>query len=246
MGVKAWAVLPLALHTLGTSAQSLPTEILINPKATYLRTSSDPATDAPPINLSTYGILPGDLLRLTQLGDFNTGIGIFVGNMIGIFSSNSVLLAQSETNRVPGAIASGPPVFTGPTYFGGLPTDIPLDFQILQTNISLHVPAGAAYLFVSAADSLFYDNTDDAANHFRVRIERGTETVLTATNLSAGSVDIAWNTDSNQWYQVQTAPSLSNAWTDVGSPILGTGVSSSITNSTFGQPVLFYRVKRVP
>jgi hypothetical protein len=246
--------LTIALLGLAVNGQTLPTEIFIDPTATYLLVNTDPATNASPIDLKSYGISPGDILRLTVFGDFNNGTGNFRNGMTGVFSSNSVLLAQSQLNRVPGAIATGTPYATPAAFHGSLPTDIPQDFiiQLPQqppfstTNISIRVPAGAAFLFVSAIDSLYYDNIDDATNNFRVLLESGTEIVLTISIASSNSVRISWNTDSNQLYQLQTSKSPSGSWTNLGTPALGMGSKLTITNPTIGQQAAFYRVARVP
>jgi hypothetical protein len=246
--------LAIALHGLAVNSQTLPLEILIDPTATYLLGNTDPATNASPIDLKSHGIFPGDILRLTVFGDFNTGLGTFRNGMTGVFSSNSVLLAQSQLNRVPGAIAAGTPYVTLATYHGSLPTDIPQDFIIQApqqppfstTNVSIRVPAGAAFLFLSAIDSLYHDNVDDATNHFRVLLESGTETVLTISIASSNSARISWNTDSNQLYQVQSSISPSSSWTNLGTPTLGMGSMLTITNPTIGQQTAFYRIVRVP
>jgi hypothetical protein len=246
--------LAIALYGLAVNGQTLPTEILVDPTATYLLVSTDPANNASPIDLKSYGISPGDILRLTVFGDFNNGTGNFRNGMTGVFSSNSVLLAQSQLNRVPGAIPTGTPYVTPVAYHGSLPTDIPQDFiiQLPQqppfstTNISIRVPAGAAFLFVSAIDTLYHDNIDDATNHFRVLLESGTETVLTIRIASSNSVRISWNTDSNQLYQVQTSILPFSGWTNLGMPTLGMGSTLTLTNPTIGPQAAFYRVERVP
>lgn len=174
--------------------------------------------------------------------------------MTGVFSSNSVLLAQNQLNLVPGAVATGTPYVTPAAFHGSLPTDNQQDFiiQLPQqppfstTNISIRVPAGAAFLFVSAIDTLYYDNIDDATNHFRVLLESGTEIVLTISIASSNSVRISWNTDSNQLYQVQTSILPFRGWTNLGTPMLGMGSTLAITNPTNGQQAAFYRVERVP
>ena len=144
----------------------------INPKATYLRTSSQDvgALDAVVINLINLGILPGSTIRLEQLGSFRA-----IGNpgpelstaMGGIFSSSNTLLSRNFLNRVPGAIDAGIDSFTGLTNLEALSTDIPEDFRITDTQIQ--VPVGAAFLFVGALDSQFLDNTD-LNNDFAVQI----------------------------------------------------------------------------
>jgi hypothetical protein len=248
--------LALALAGLSTEVQSLPTEIMINPKNTYLMVNNDPADDAVPIDLAALGISPGAILRLTTLGAFNNGIGFISDGMTGVFSSNSVLLAQNQLHRVPGAIAAGTGALTQSTYFGNLATDIPQDFFIQSpqpppapfstTNLSVRVPPSAAFLFVSAYDSLFVDDYDYPADHFRVRLELGSETILKTTLISANSVYLSWNTDSNQLYQVQSSSLTSGGWTNIGVPLLGSGLTVGITNSIVGQHESFYRVARVP
>jgi hypothetical protein len=188
------------------------------------------------------------------VGDWNDGTGTYRVQLIGVFSSNSVLLAQSQLNRVSGAIAAGTPLITRPTQSGSLPTDIPQDFLIqppenppgIRTNISIRVPLGAAFLFVSANDSKFSDNSDDSTNHFGVLIEGGTETFVSGSIISSNSISISWNTDSNQLYQAQTSMFLSSGWTNFGTPMLGVGSAIAITNSTVGQLANFYRIMRVP
>jgi hypothetical protein len=246
------------LHGYAVEAQ-LPTTVLIDPKATYLLVNNDPANNASPINLASLGISPGDLLRLRPVGSYQYVSGsYYVNSMIAVFSSNSVLLAANILNRVPGAVAAGTPYVTPVTFRGSLPTDIPEDFLILNfnipdetnlvstTNISIHVPPGAAYLFVSAKDTRFSDNFDNPANNYGVLIERGTEAVLTAAIASPNTMSISWNTDSNQLYQAQTSMLLSGGWTNLNTPILGTGFPVTITNSIIGQAAAFYRVVRVP
>ena len=164
-----FSTLIVALSGPCIEAQTLPAEIPVNPRAAYVLVNNDPADNTAPIDLGFFGIAPGHILRLTALGDFNYGPGYFSDAMTAVFSSNSVLLAKSLPNRVPGAIAAGTPIPTGPTYFGNLANDIPEDFLIqtgLQppppfstTNISVRVPQGAAFLFVAASDSLFYDTS---------------------------------------------------------------------------------------
>lgn len=169
----AWHKSLIALISTGLSisvvlpvfAQNSPTTQSIDPRATYLQTSSSDvgALNAVVIDLINLGILPRSTIRLQQLGSFSA-----IGNlgpelstaMGGIFSSSNTLLPGNFLNRVPGAIDAGINIFTGPT-------DIAEDFQISDTQIQ--VPVGAAFLFVGALDSLFLDNTD-LDNNFAVQI----------------------------------------------------------------------------
>lgn len=155
-----------------TTAGSLQaqTTMSINPKATYLRTSQDPsAVYAFPIDLAGLGILPGNLILLEQLGDFKAGTGYVDTSlrMMGVFSETSTLLPPNNLHRVPGAIDAGTDFTSSVTYWGGLSTDIPEDFEIANTTIE--VPSGAKYLFAAAHDSLYGDNTDPDGD-YAVRI----------------------------------------------------------------------------
>ena len=154
------------------------TFIPVNPAATYLRTNDDPnSQSASPIALSSLGVAPGDTIRLNFRGRF-----IYAGcpdcysaSMIGVFSSSNTITGPENLNRIPGAIASnGPPISTMPTASGGVPTDIPEDFSVhgQEDPIFVRVPTGANYLFVSAHDSYFGDNSVAPGEAFGLEIER--------------------------------------------------------------------------
>ncbi|MBN2367232.1 MAG: T9SS type A sorting domain-containing protein [Calditrichaeota bacterium] len=148
---------------------NLDTTISINPKQTYLRINNDPGTlDAIPLALDSLGISWGDSLMLQQMGDYDNGPGGDVYTaMIGVFSTNDSLLDPSQPHRVPGAIEAGEDYVSSPTWSGNLATDIPEDFRIDTTYIS--VPDSAEYIFVCAHDSKYGDNSDPD-NDFGVRI----------------------------------------------------------------------------
>lgn len=170
-GNSRWiAGILLALAALACQAQSI--TVAVNSRATYLRINADSAPPAVPINLLALGFAPGDTIRLTQLGDFDcggpcsdTGTG-----MIAVFSSSSTLAPSSQLVRVPGAIDAGADVVTATTFFGGLATDIPQDFAVLATGVTVTIPAGASFLFVAAHDSFYQDNSDPDGD-FAVRID---------------------------------------------------------------------------
>lgn len=142
------------------------TVITLNSAATYLRTNSDPAPGAVPYALAPLGIAAGDRISLRRLGEWDNGPGgdTFT-TLIAVFSAGDALLPSDQPHRVPGALAAGVPVNTGPSHFGGVPTNIPEDFVISwPTNpsgeICVIVPKGATHIFFSVGDSLFYDNVD--------------------------------------------------------------------------------------
>ncbi len=134
----------------------------INPRATYLRTNQDTGYNAEPFVLADLSLGPGDFIRLQQLGDYRPGTAgshhDTSTSMIAVFSGSSTLLASNQLNRVPDAIDAGIDYVTPLTYHGSLTTDIPEDFFV--DDVYVQIPQGAAYLFITAADSLYYDNTD--------------------------------------------------------------------------------------
>ena len=135
----------------------------LDPRATYLRTN-EPANcnvDAVATALTSFGVQPGDWVRIQRAGAFSYTTGgpqNGVGTIL-VFSSSSTLLAPTELARVPGAIAAGTPYVTAPTHNGDLPTDIPEDFAVVD-YVDVQVPAGAAYLFAAANDEFYCDNED--------------------------------------------------------------------------------------
>ena len=162
--------------------------IIINPKATYLRTNGDAsALNATAINLTALGIAAGDILVIEQTGDFDPdGAGAATDSatgMAGVFSTSVTLTASANLNRVSGAVAAQDPVFGGQlpaqvtpnTVSGNLATDITQDFFIgsaaADSDVVTQVPAGAGFLFVSPNDGFFGDNTDPDAD-FGINIYR--------------------------------------------------------------------------
>jgi len=136
----------------------------LDSKATYLHVNADAAHNATPIALAPLGAVPGQCIRIRQFGKYDNGPGgeTFTST-IGVFSADPTLLGGSLLHRVPGAIDAGLD-FTSPvTFFGSQPTDIAEDFRVSYvdfTEVTVEVPAGAAWLFLSSGDQLFSDNSD--------------------------------------------------------------------------------------
>ncbi len=158
------ATVLLALAAAAVQPADAATFQSLDPKATYLRTNESSATPgALALKLSDLGFAPGDRLLLEVLGDIDNGPGGDTFTFtLGLFSSSSTLLPQTQLNRVPGALASdGVPFVTTSTFFGGLATDIAQDFGFDKlTPAVVTVPAGAVYLFLAKHDRLYEDNSD--------------------------------------------------------------------------------------
>lgn len=176
--------------------------IPIDPRATYLRTNSDPGSiDATPIDLSLLGISPGDLLLLEQLGDFSFDVigppirPDEVTSMVGVFSSSATLLGASNLHRVVGATSAVGYIplvdwVTDPTFVGGLTTDLAEDFLIGPAAV--YVPVVGNFLFLTPSDSRFFDN-GDPDHDFAIRITKveGIGQVPEASSLILGTMVLA-------------------------------------------------------
>ena len=146
----------------GATAQTV---VSLDSRAAYLHVNSDNAPAATPIALGPLGATPGTCLRLRAVGDYDPGPGgDTVTITFGVFSASTTLLGGGTLHRVVDAVDAGVDVFSNPTFIGGQATDIDEDFGIAfdgnPGEITVKVPAGAAYLFVTAGDHYFTDNTD--------------------------------------------------------------------------------------
>ena len=177
-------------------ATASPIILPVNPTATYLRVSDLDNTDGPvldtiPYSLVALGIHPGDLVHFDVVGDYSYAIGIAdTGrDMIAVFSTSADLLDRQLLSRVPGAISAGPTFVTPDTFWDNLPTDIPEDFNFgnrAPGGITVTVPTGALYLFLSVPSSAFSDNRDpdgDYAAGLTVVPEPGSSLLLLGMGL---------------------------------------------------------------
>lgn len=153
----------------------------VDPMATYLRVSLDVAEDnvraARAVPLSEIGLEAGKPGCFRAVGDF-----FYTGNVrassvgdpliVAVFSRDEKLGDRNDLNRVTGAIDAGDDIVTDNTFLGDQRTDIGEDFAV--TDVCLTVPDGAEFIFFSANDNAFNDNTDVRENGqaFGVRVEK--------------------------------------------------------------------------
>jgi len=69
-----------------------------------------------------------------------------------------------------------------------------------------------------------------------------------ALTIRVSQVELCWNSRSNRTYQIQYRSTLTtNAWTNLGTPVQGSGSSNCITDVIVpGEPRKFYRVEELP
>lgn len=154
------------------SGPAPPTDVDLDPRATYLRTSAVGVEPARALSLEELGVEPGDSVRLVRRGTWAQGTGTAFGHLIAVFSATDSLAPPEQAHRVPGALPAGGRMFTGRNPVRGFTTDIPEDFGFggPQTDsITVRVPEGARYLFVAPADERVGDN-QVAEAPFGVRI----------------------------------------------------------------------------
>jgi hypothetical protein len=184
-------ILTGVVFSLAVTVNAAAAVVEVDPQATYLRMSPlDASISAKvravpssvsslgPVDLQALGFAPGDAVMLRQLGGFLyehgwNGSTREAHGMVGVFSATQELLPASAAHRVPGAISVGEPALTRDSYYPSLATDILEDFRIPGAGVSLTIPEGAAYLFVTADDTFFWDNAPGAGG-FRLMLERMT------------------------------------------------------------------------
>lgn len=156
-----------------TDGPAPPTEVSLDPRATYLRHSPGAARPARALSLQELGLSPGDSVRLVRMGRWAEGTGQAYGHLIGVFSATDSLAPADYRHRVVGAVdAHGPERATGWSPRGEGPTDIPHDFGFgspTRDSVTVRVPEGARYLFL-AVDDLRPGDNQVAEEPFGVRI----------------------------------------------------------------------------
>jgi len=138
------------------------TTVAIDVFSAYLHVDpADVTNPAIPILLAGLGIAPGDSIHLQCSGDWDPGPGGDTQtNLLAVFSSSATLLSTTLLHRVPGALGTALTNFSGGTWPGNEPTEIPEDFLVSFPGVAVTVPAGATHLFVTPADIYYRDNED--------------------------------------------------------------------------------------
>lgn len=147
----------------------------INPRATYLRdsqwapaaTTLDIAAELA-LNPLPYGQDPNRLrLEVRTVGWFdrapNNPASHNVSNeAVAVFSTGGALDPDwSKQFRVGSPIDEGDDFYTLPTWVGNLATDIPEDFRIGATWMTVDVPSTATHVLFTPYDNDFWNNSDD-------------------------------------------------------------------------------------
>ncbi len=66
-------------------------------------------------------------------------------------------------------------------------------------------------------------------------------------SIAPATVDICWNTASNQLYQIQySSVASTNLWNNLGTPVTGDGTVQCVTDTVRGLPTRYYRVVTLP
>ena len=155
----------------GVDANVVSTFFSIDPGTTYLRTNleSSPSIGVSVIDLVSSGFVSPEPIRLEQLDGYRrfSGAADTSNELVGVFSTTDTFTSSSNLNRVVDAIEAGADYATGPTFNGSLSTDIDEDFLI--DDLTIQIPTGGAFLFLTVDDSFFSDN-DDPDSDFGVRI----------------------------------------------------------------------------
>jgi hypothetical protein len=173
-----------------SSAAQASTTLIVDPSATYLRTSEDYTNGVPhdafAYSLASLGLNPGDTVLFQRLGAYQAkagGTDTSVG-LSAIFSATSTIYGPVNSGatgviiytpmvRIPDAVMTTLPDYVSkPSYYGNtfadplstISTDIPQDFNISTAGVTVTIPTTAQYIFFSANDNMFGDNTDPDHN----------------------------------------------------------------------------------
>ncbi len=207
------------------------------------------------------GVLPGLYGVHTNAQQFNSGYIAFGDHTSG---SGYMMLVDGAT--VPGKVVWFQTVQTTPgtVYrFSGWATSAgPTSPAVLQFSINGH-QVGTDFLLNTNAGhwqefaALWNSGTNAAAllsitdtnllyvgNDFA--LDDLSFTVYTNSPVPVSiypAVELAWNSQSNQLYQVQYSTDLDpNLWSDLGAPIQGNGTVNQVLDSTRDGPKKYYRV----
>ena len=89
---------------------------------------------------------------------------------LAVFTVDNSLEPTTSLNRLT-AVGSGPPaggnsVIDVPTYYGGLSTDIPQDFELPfgSVGVTVTIPDGANFLVVAIRDNYYADNNNPSGD----------------------------------------------------------------------------------
>jgi hypothetical protein len=172
--------------------------ILLSSKSTYLRYNADTPDPISAIDLTLYGFMPGETVILSRAGSYeqvNNSSILFYG-MSAVFSSNPIITAGTNLNRIPGAIGGIAPGWVSqPTQVGGLATDISQDFLVCNLSgtsngVTVTIPTTTSFLFAGAIDNFFGDNNNRPEYYLSVTRPPVPEPATTAT-LSVGLFALA-------------------------------------------------------
>jgi len=175
--------------------------------------------------------------------------------------------ADSENFRSDSGITPDPrtrseysPSVNQPFFIGdGYSTNNPFSLFAADDNYvppgsiqTFDIPAGATYLLLGIAADIMLNDNQDAGNStsaFRVHLfdnSPATNGAPVTTSIES-AVQISWASVSNAYYQVQWASAVqSNVWSDFGPPILGSGSTNVVSDSTNRKEKRFFRVFRLP
>lgn len=202
---------------------SLGQTVSINTKAAIGRNYNIPAQTPAALDLEARGILPGDRIRLSTVNEW-TAWGsnpppAWLKGAVAVFSStNEVLSDFNLSERIPGSLAvvSSPGFVSGDrwslnSFFPAASFQISSNSQGLRDGVTVTVPAGAKFLFLSVADiPYFTDNRSDALG-FGVRITK-------VGNSGGGEREVL--ADSATMYGSQGFNGISYGYFEASSPAL--------------------------
>lgn len=151
--------------------------VRVDARQTYLRTYGDDALDAPAVSLAGLGVEPGRTACFESSGDYLVVSDVRASDrretlVTAVFTAERGLHPATVAirSRLVAPVNAGSDVVTPNTYVEDRPTDIEEDFA--ADDACVLVPSEARYVYFSAVDDFYADNTDlrEGGLPLRVRV----------------------------------------------------------------------------
>lgn len=92
----------------------------------------------------------------------------------------------------------------------------------------------------------FDDTQESGAEFVDVRLSGISVTISPPLLVETERIALSWPTETNQVYQVQYRTRSETNWTDLSSPVRGTGTNASVSDTVIGHERRVYRVRILP
>ncbi|MEK7675355.1 MAG: hypothetical protein AAB676_05930 [Verrucomicrobiota bacterium] len=134
--------------------------------------------------------------------------------------------------------------FVGQTPYVASQND-PRLFEVSTNSVTLTNRQGRLWLGMNDAWSTGSGGAADNAGSVVAQVDLQKPPIVVSIQVSC--VDVCWNSETNQMYQVQYQSTLTtNSWVNLGTPVPGSVGTTCVTDSVRSIEKRFYRVTQLP